>query len=56
MFLDLIGIVTGKHAEYKNPTDLLHKTVGREVTRVENAGVVKVQFTIAATNMKALGF
>ena len=56
MFIDLIGLITGKPAEYKSPVDLLHKTIGREVTRVENAGVVKVQFTIAATNMKALGF
>ena len=43
----MLGYFKGKPAEYQNPVDLLHKTAGREVTRVENAGIVKVQFTIS---------
>ena len=38
----MLGYITGKPAEYQNPIDLLNKTQGREVTRVENAGIIKV--------------
>lgn len=31
---DILGFLTGKPAEYKKPSDLLHKNQGREVTRV----------------------
>ena len=54
--IELLGFLQGKPAEYQNPVDLLHKTTGREVTRVENAGVLKVQFTLSMQNMKAMGF
>ena len=54
--IDILGYFTGKPAEFTNPVELLHKGMGREVTRVENSGIVKVQFTIAAQNLEALGF
>ena len=54
--VDFLGYMNGKPAEYVNPVDLLQKTTGREVTRVESAGIVKIQFTIATTNMEAMGF
>jgi len=31
---DFLGVITGKPAEYLNPTELLYKNEGREVTRV----------------------
>ena len=46
--IELLGLWRGKPVEYRSPVDLLHKTTGREVTRVENAGVVKVTFSIGA--------
>ena len=54
--IDMIGSITGKPAEYYNPVDLLQKTTGREVSRVETTGVVKIQFNICSRNMEALGF
>ena len=54
--INLIGFVTGKPSEFTNPLDTLDKSTGREVTRVENAGIVKVQFTISQQNMSELGF
>jgi len=54
--IDLIGTIQGKPAEYYNPVDLLQKTTGREVSRVETCGVVKIQFNICTRNMEALGF
>ena len=40
--VDFIGYINGKPAEYVDAVTLLNKTTGREVTRVENAGVVKI--------------
>ena len=40
--VDLHGWLDGKPAEYINPVDLLQKTIGREVTRVESVGIVKI--------------
>ena len=40
--VDFLGWMDGKPAEYINPVDLLQKTIGREVTRVESAGIVKI--------------
>ena len=54
--IDLIGLFNGKPAEYTNPIDLLQKTAGREVTRVENAGIIKIKFNVGTKNMEALGF
>ena len=49
-------MLDGKPAEYLDPVNLLQKTTGREVTRVENAGIIKVQFTVSTKNMEAMGF
>jgi hypothetical protein len=38
----MFGWLKGKRAEYINPTELLSKNEGREVTRVVSGGVVKV--------------
>ena len=54
--VDFIGYINGKPAEYVDAVTLLNKTTGREVTRVENAGVVKIQFTVATKNMQLFGF
>ena len=54
--IEILGWFQGKPAEFTNAVETLNKGNGREVTRVENAGIVKVQFTIAAQNMEALGF
>ena len=54
--IELLGLVQGKPAEYQNPVDLLNRTQGREVTRVENAGIVKVQFTVNTQHFEELGF
>ena len=54
--VDFIGYINGKPAEYVDAVTLLNKTTGREVTRVENAGVVKIQFTVATKNMQMFGF
>ena len=40
--IELIGFLNGKTAEFTQPVELLSRGVGREVTRVESAGVVKV--------------
>ena len=49
---DWVGWLTGKPAEFINPVDLLHKTNGREVTRVDSVGIVKIKFNIATKFMK----
>ncbi len=52
----MVGFITGKPAEYNDPLSLLHKTQGREVTRVESAGVIKVEFNISHKNIDNFGF
>ena len=41
---EFFGWIKGKPAEYINPSELLAKNEGREVTRVASSGTVKVQF------------
>lgn len=52
---DFLGFIMGKPAEYLQPAELLYKNEGREVTRVESAGTVKVQFNVTMKNMQTLG-
>jgi len=39
---ELFGWFKGKNAEYINPTELLSKNEGREVTRVTSSGAIKI--------------
>jgi hypothetical protein len=39
---DILGMIMGKPAEYNAPTKLLYQTEGREVTRVQSMGTVKI--------------
>lgn len=52
---DMIGVLMGKPAEYISPAELLYKNDGREVTRVESVGTVKVQFNVTMKNMQLFG-
>ena len=49
-------MIHGKPAEFEDPIEVLSKNSGREVTRVESVGVVKVQFVLSTKNMDTLGF
>lgn len=51
----VFGWFKGKNAEYIHPTELLSKNEGREVTRVESSGVLKIQFHITMKNMDDFG-
>ncbi len=42
MLTEIFGWLKGKNAEYINPTELLSKNEGREVTRVTSSGTVKI--------------
>ena len=53
---DWFGWLQGKSAEFTNPIDLLNKAHGREVTRVDSVGIVKVKFQISNKNMREMGF
>lgn len=44
MLTELFGWFKGKSAEYINPSDLLSKNEGREISRVASQGTVKIQF------------
>jgi len=52
---DFVGFLSGKPAEYKSFTELLHKNEGREVTRVVSAGTIKVQFHVTMKDMDKIG-
>tara|TARA_B110000305_G_C18969504_1_gene416462 strand:+ start:382 stop:543 length:162 start_codon:yes stop_codon:yes gene_type:complete len=49
-------MIHGKPAEFEDPIEVLSKNSGREVTRVESVGVVKIQFVLSTKNMDTLGF
>ena len=51
-----IGWLTSRPAEYTNPIELLQKAQGREVTRVESVGIVKINVNVASRNMVKFGF
>ena len=54
--VSLFGMIHGRPAEFEDPIEILTKNSGREVTRVESVGVVKIQFVLSTKNMDALGF
>ena len=51
----VLGFFNGKNAEYVSPTELLSKNDGREVTRVQSGGTVKIQFHVTMKNMDSFG-
>ena len=51
----ILGFLKGSPAEYTAPTDLLTKNEGREVTRVESVGLVKVQFNVTEQGLHNFG-
>jgi B9 domain-containing protein 1 len=51
----VLGWVNGKNAEYSSPTELLAHNEGREVTRVQSGGTVKVIFHVTMKNMDDFG-
>jgi B9 domain-containing protein 1 len=52
---EFFGWMQGKNAEYISPTELLSKNEGREVTRVQSGGTVKIQFHVTMKNMDDFG-
>jgi hypothetical protein len=48
-------MVRGSPAEFMQARDLLTKNEGREVTRVESVGLVKVQFNVTLKGMHKFG-
>ena len=55
-FFEVLGWLGSAPAEYKTPIEILQKGQGREVTRVESVGIVKIKFNISTRNMEAFGF
>lgn len=51
----MLGWLNGKNAEYMSPTELLSRNEGREITRVQSGGTVKVQFHVTMKNMDDFG-
>ena len=51
----ILGFWRGAPAEYMSPTELLTKNEGREVTRVESVGLVKVQFNVTLKGLHQFG-
>ena len=51
MLSDFLGFLAGKPAEYIKPAELLHENEGREVTRVQPTGTVRVQFNVTMKDM-----
>jgi len=56
LFSGIFGYLKGKMAEYETPTKLIAKGEGREVTRVETTGKVKIKFQISEKGMKKFGY
>ena len=55
MLSQIFGWIKGKNAEYITPTELLSKNEGREVTRVQSGGTIKVVFHVTMKNMDSFG-
>jgi B9 domain-containing protein 1 len=51
-----LGWLTGKNAEYLDAPTLIAKGEGREVTRVQSGGLVKVSFQVTQRNMEKFGY
>ena len=56
LITSFLGWVTGTHAEYKDASNLLSKGEGREVTRVQSAGTMKISFQITQRNLEKFGY
>lgn len=51
----VFGYLKGQQAEYISPSELLSKNEGREVTRVQSGGIVKVIFQVTMKDMEEFG-
>ena len=54
--IKFIGWLKGRPAEYSDPIHTLTGNAGREVTRVNSHGKVKIVFVVAEVNMKKFGY
>lgn len=52
---EIFGWLKGKPAEYINPKELISKNEGREVTRVQSVGTIKIQFHVTVKDMDQFG-
>ena len=50
------GWLAGKNAEYVDAPRLIAKAEGREVTRVQSGGLVKVTFQVTLRRFEELGY
>ncbi len=50
------GYLMGTVAEYANPEKTIGNGEGREVTRVQSNGSIKVKFQVMERNMKKFGY
>ena len=55
LLTEFFGWLKGKNAEYINPSELLSKNEGREVTRVTSTGTVKIRFQVTMKDMDEYG-
>lgn len=55
-FSAIFGWLRGKEAEYEDPSRVIAKGEGREVTRVETVGKMKIKFHVSEKNMKKFGY
>jgi B9 domain-containing protein 1 len=55
LIASVLGWFYGKNAEYVSPSELLSKNEGRDVTRVQSGGTVKVVFHVTMKNMEDFG-
>jgi B9 domain-containing protein 1 len=55
LIASVLGWIYGKNAEYISPSELLSKNEGRDVTRVQSGGTVKVVFHVTMKNMEDFG-
>ena len=56
IFSKFFGWVTGAKVEYKDAPKLLAKGEGREITRVQSGGLIKVSFQITQRNIERYGY
>jgi len=52
----IFGVLKGKIAEYENPAKTIAQGEGREVTRVETVGKVKIKFNVSLKNFSHFGY
>ncbi|CAG9330564.1 unnamed protein product [Blepharisma stoltei] len=56
ILVNFIGALKGKLAELIDPPSTLGMADGREVTRMESGGSVKIVFQVSQTNMEKFGY